>query len=202
MSIHWMALASYVVVTSFTPGPNTISAMSLGISHGYGKTARYLFGIASGFFLVMCLCAIVASLLLRSFPAFEPYLRAAASLYIAWLAVHTFFGSLKADPGSSPPLRFHDGLLLQILNPKVLVYGLSLYSSFLQPISGEAALVALSALALTAVSFLAVSTWALAGASFARAFRRPMARRIVSGILSLLLLYSALESSGLLAALR
>jgi cysteine/O-acetylserine efflux protein len=201
MLIPWLPLASYVFVTTFTPGPNNISAMSLGISHGYRRSLQFLAGITLGFFVVMVLCAVVDTLLLGSLPSIEPYLRIFASLYIVWLSIHTFVSSLKADSTSTPPLHFHDGLLLQLLNPKVIVYGLSLYSSFLTGIAGDLALIALSAVVLTTVGFIAISTWAIAGTSFSRMFKKPLIRTIVSAGLSLLLLYSAVESSGLLTIL-
>jgi cysteine/O-acetylserine efflux protein len=202
MAVQWLPLTSFVLVTTFTPGPNNISAMSLGISHGYRKCLQFLTGITLGFFIIMCVCAIIDTLLLKSFPFIEPYLRIVGALYIVWLAVHTFLGSLKADPATISPLRFHDGLLLQLLNPKVIVYGLTLYSSFLLAISGNVALILLSAIVLAAIGFVAISTWAFAGTSFSRFFKTPVIRTIVAAALSLLLLYSAVECSGLIKGLH
>ena len=199
MGIQWPAFIGFVVVTTFTPGPNNIASMSVGLSHGYRKTLRFILGVATGFFGVMCLCAVIAELLIGFVPSAEPYLRIAASLYIVWLAVHTFLGSLKADAEAAPPLAFKDGLLLQLLNPKVIVYGLTLYSSFLLALAGHVGLLALSAAIFALVSFASTSTWSLAGTSLARVFRRPVARKAIAGALALLLLYSAVESSGLLA---
>ena len=127
--------------------------------------------------------------------------RSFVDLCIVWLAVHTFLGSLKTDPASSKPLGFIDGLLLQLLNPKVIIYGLTLYATFLAAISGHAGLIALSAVSLAIVGFAAISLWAFAGTTFSRLFQRPVLRRVLAGVLSLLLLYSAAESSGLMKLL-
>jgi cysteine/O-acetylserine efflux protein len=199
MQIQWLALTSFVLVTTLTPGPNNISAMSLGISHGYRASLRFLAGITTGFFLIMCVCALIAAFLLGSFPFIEPYLRIGGSLYIVWLAIHTFLGSLKADPAASAPLGFRDGLLLQVLNPKVIVYGLTLYSTFLLALSGRVGLIVVSACAFAAVGYGAISLWAVAGTSFARLFKKPLVRKLSSAVLSLVLLYSAGETSGLFA---
>jgi cysteine/O-acetylserine efflux protein len=202
VAISWIPLVTFVFVTSFTPGPNNISSMSLGISHGYRRSLPYLSGIASGFFVVMCACAIVDTLLVQWFPRFEPYLRIAASLYIVWLAVRTFTESFSADTESRPLLRFHNGVLLQLLNPKAIAYGLTLYSSFLLAVAKSAGGILVSAVAFAAVSFSSVTTWALVGTTLARWLRQPLARRIAAAVLSLLLLYSAVESSGLLHPAR
>lgn len=201
MQVQWIALASFVVVTTFTPGPNNISAMSLGIAAGYRKSLRFLLGMTTGFFGVMCLCALVAATVLSAFPQFQVYLRIGGSLYIAWLAVHTFLGSMKADPSDKPALGFANGLLLQILNAKVIVYGLTLYSTFLAALSGRPVLLVISAVVFAAVGFSAVSTWALLGSTFTRVLSNALVRRITGAVLGLVLLYTAVESSGLLSFL-
>ena len=202
MQIQWAALASFVLVTTFTPGPNNISAMSVGISHGYRGSLRFLMGITIGFFAIMCICATIATLLLKTFPSIAPYLRIIGSLYIVWLAIHTFASSFRADPSSTHPLGFVEGLLLQLLNPKVIVYGLTLYSTFLTAVASDVAFIAISATAFTAIAFTSVTTWAVAGSAFTRLLKQLIVRRIVAAIFSLLLLYSAVESSGLINWIR
>ena len=198
MEIEWVALASFVVVTTFTPGPNNISAMSQGVSHGYRHSLRFISGIAAGFSVVMCLCAAIATIILKAFPSIEPYLRIAGSLYIVWLAIHTFSASLKVGSTSVRSLGFIEGFLLQLLNPKVIVYGLTLYSTFLVVVAGQVLLIALSATLFAAIGFVAVTTWALAGSALSQVLKRTLVRRIVTVAFSLALLYSAAESSGLI----
>ena len=198
MQIQWLALCSFVVVTTFTPGPNNISSMSLGISAGYRKSLRFLSGVTVGFFGVMCLCALVAAAVLSAFPRLQVFLRIAGSLYIVWLAVHTFLDSFKADPEGKPALGFASGLLLQLLNAKVIVYGLTLYSTFLAALSNRPVLLALSAAVFALVGFSATSAWTLLGSTFTRLLSNPLVRRVTAGVLALVLLYSAVDSSGLL----
>ncbi len=57
MNIDMIPLISFVIVTTFTPGPNNISSAAMGVTYGYWRTIPYLFGIASGFFLVMLAAA-------------------------------------------------------------------------------------------------------------------------------------------------
>ncbi|HVO40368.1 MAG TPA: LysE family transporter [Spirochaetia bacterium] len=198
MDIPWVALAGFVLVTTFTPGPNNISALSVGISAGYRKALRFLGGVTAGFFIVMCLCALVAGTILSAFPRLQVFLRIGGSLYIAWLAVHTFREGLRTESGAKPVLGFAGGFVLQILNAKVIIYGLTLYSAFLAPLAGQSVLLAASAVVFAAVGFCATSVWALAGSTFTRVLSNPLVRRVSSTVLALLLLYSAVESSGLL----
>lgn len=86
MTTDLIPLASFVLVTTFTPGPNNISSASMGILHGYRATLRYLSGISTGTFLVMLLCGWISSTLLQVFPAVKGVLRIVGALYILWLA--------------------------------------------------------------------------------------------------------------------
>ena len=202
MGIPWVALCGFVVVTTFTPGPNNISAMSVGISAGYRKALRFLAGVTTGFFIVMCLCALVAGTVLSAFPRVQVFLRIGGSLYIAWLAVHTFLNGMNAEGAQKPVMGFAGGLVLQVLNAKVIIYGLTLYSTFLASLTGRGVLLALSAVVFAVVGFCATSVWALAGSTFTRILSHPLVRRVTSAVLALLLLYSAVESSGLLELIK
>ena len=154
-----------------------------------------------GFFGVMCLCALVAAAVLSAFPRLQVYMRIAGSLYIAWLAVHIFLDSFKADPEGKPALGFANGLLLQLLNAKVIVYGLTLYSTFLAALSNRPVPLALSAGVFALVGLISTSAWTLLGSTFTRLLSNPSVRRITAGVLALVLLYSAIDSSGILGTL-
>ena len=48
MPVDMLPLISFVIVTTFTPGPNNISSAAMGIAFGYRRTLPYLFGITAG----------------------------------------------------------------------------------------------------------------------------------------------------------
>lgn len=198
MDIEFIALASFVVITTFTPGPNNITGASMGILYGYKKTVRYLLGIMSGFFLVMLLCGLISSILIQILPAFEQILRIIGAVYILWLAYHTFKASYTFEENQQDLLGFAKGFLLQLLNPKVIVYGLTLYSVFLAGIVANPLALLVSAVAFAAVAFCATSTWTLFGATIRAYLDRPRAKQILNTALSLLLVFTAVELSGIL----
>lgn len=199
MNIDLIPFAAFAVVTTFTPGPNNISSASMGVLYGYRKTLHYLTGIASGFFLVMLLCAYLATSLFALLPAAEPVLRVAGSLYILWLA----YGAARASYGfngkDQSPLGFKKGFFLQAFNPKVLVYGLTIYSTFLSSIAGNYLALSLFALLLAGNAFCATSTWALCGAAIRSRLQRSKVKLLVNTALVLLLIYTAIDLSGITA---
>jgi cysteine/O-acetylserine efflux protein len=197
MPINLFPLFSYVVVSTFTPGPSNISSASLAVMHGYKKSLVYQFGLATGVLLVMCLSGWISSTLLRVFPAFEPVLRYLGAAYVLYLA----YGILKASyfftGGSAKPLGFLHGLMLQALNAKLLVYAFTLFSAFLAPITGHIAWLGLAAVLLAAVSFAATSTWAIFGTAIKTYLHNPRLKTIVNVLLSLSLVYTAIAMVGL-----
>jgi cysteine/O-acetylserine efflux protein len=132
---------TYALVTTFTPGPNNISASSVGMRLGYRRMLLYLLGMSAGFL----------------------------------------------------PIMLASGLLLQIVNVKVILYGITIYSSFHLLLSRSTALLIASAVFLAALGFLSVSLWALTGATFSRVLKSPAARLVFNIVMALLLAYSAVE---------
>ena len=201
MGIDLIPLMSFVLVTTFTPGPNNLSSASMGVLFGYRHTLRYLSGIAAGFFLVMLLCAGLSGVLLRVIPSLEAILRMVGAGYILWLAAVTLRTHYAFDESGQPVLAFSKGLLLQLVNPKVAVYGMTLYSTFLTPVSQKPGYLALSAWLLATTAFCATSTWAIFGSLIRKYLHHPGSRKLVNLILTLLLVYTAVELSGLVPGL-
>ena len=202
MDINFFAFLPFVLITTFTPGPNNISSASMGVLYGYRDTLKYMLGIVTGFFLVMLLCGWTSTVLLKVLPSFETALRFIGAGYILWLAFETLKTSYTFQESNQSPMGFGRGLLLQVLNLKAIVYGLTLYSTFLVSITDSPALLVLSATFLATLAFCSVSIWALFGSAIRTVLRQPRIRQSVNLVLSLLLVYTAIELSGLVAAVR
>lgn len=199
MGIEIIPLISFVIITTFTPGPNNISSASMGIIYGYRKTIGYIFGITSGFFMVMVFCAYLSSTLLAVIPVSEKYLRWIGALYIVWLAINILRANASFQETDARSKAFTKGFILQLFNPKVAVYGLTLYSTFLSSISGQIQALALFAAGFALTAFAATSTWALCGAIIKNKLKNERFRRRINLFLCLLLFYTAMDLSGILS---
>lgn len=197
MSIDYIPLAFFVLVTTFTPGPSNISSAVMGVMYGYQRTFRYLVGITAGFFFVMLLCAYISSALLEILPSLEPTLRILGSGYILWLAICTARASYGFGSDKKPPMSFRQGVWLQPLNPKAIIYGLTLYTTFLAPVADNHFFLLASSIFFSIATFCSTSLWALCGASIKKYLQLPGIRRWVNLFLVLLLVYCALNISGL-----
>lgn len=192
-----LPVISYILISSFTPGPSNLSSASLAVLHGYKNTLRYQAGLAVGVFLLMFLSGLLSTTVVRIFPSFEPMMRYAGAVYILYLA----FGILKASytftEQDNKPLGFLHGFTLQILNPKLFVYAFTLFSAFLATMTGNLTALLLVVTLLAMVAFCATSTWALFGAIIQTHLHHPRAKMAVNIVLSLSLVYTAIALTGI-----
>jgi cysteine/O-acetylserine efflux protein len=194
--VNLFSVISYILISTFTPGPSNISSASMAILHGYRNTLKFQLGLAFGVFLLMFLSGLFSTALLHRFPALEPILRYVGAAYILYLA----FGILKASYSFAEKeinsLGFTHGFLLQILNPKLFVYAFTLFTAFLSAVSRAPLSLAVLATLLAIVSFCATSVWALFGNGIKMSFRNPRLQLVINIVLSILLVYSAISLLG------
>ncbi|MDT8284138.1 MAG: LysE family transporter [Thermovirgaceae bacterium] len=197
--IDLLTLIPYVFITTFTPGPNNISCAASAARWGLSRTWGYLFGIASGFFVLLTICGAFSGLLMSVLPWLQTYMRWVGAAYILWLA----YGIARSDTsggieGASSLRGFAKGFVLQFVNPKAILYGVTLYTAFLSPILARPLPVFISAVLFAVIGFSSILTWAVFGLGIERFLQSPMHRKIMNGCFALLLVYTAAGVAGLL----
>lgn len=197
MTTSLVSLISYVLISSFTPGPSNISSASMAVMHGYKKTVHYQVGLAVGVFLLMMLIGLFSTTLLNIFPSLEPVMRYVGAGYILYLAFEILKASYSFTDESQKPLGLANGFMLQILNPKLTVYAFTLFSAFLAPITTNIPLLISASIILAGTSFCATSVWALFGTGIQTYLHNPRLKIVVNIILSLSLIYTAMTLIGL-----
>lgn len=186
-----LAVLSYALVSIFTPGPNNITSSSLGMRVGYPRTLRFIAGVVTGFFCIMVTSGLLTELLVSAYGQIALFLKVVGISYLLWL-VYTILRPVQGVHASKEVgARYRDGLLLQIVNPKVILFGLTMYATLLAPLTRNWLAVLLSAALLAVLSFCSTSLWALLGASIQRFIANPKVRFAYSLTLVGLLLYAA-----------
>lgn len=146
-------------------------------------------------------CAYLSSTILAIIPMSEKYLRWAGALYIVWLAISILRSSNSFDDTGKAPKTFLKGFILQLFNPKLAVYGLTLFSTFLASLSNQMNTLGLFATIFALTAFAATSTWALCGSVIKNKLKNEPFRKKINLLLSLLLLYTAVDLSGIISTL-
>ncbi len=192
-ALDWIPLLSFLAITTLSPGPNNLSCASMGVQHGYRKSVDYIIGITVGLFILMLVIGILSSALLTFFPKFENILRYGGAAYILWLAYTTLSASYANNGEDCKPLKFRDGFILQYLNPKAMLFGLTLYTTYLLPLAGMTLWLVFSALLLGFRAYLINSSWVLFGSAVKTRLAQPAIGKAFNILLALMLVYNAIN---------
>ena len=185
---------TYAAVTTFTPGPNNITSAAIGMRLGYRRTIPYILGIMAGFLVIMLAAGILTDIASHAYRGALPYLKWIGVIYMCWLAVSLFIPSAHgADAAQVRNASFRSGLFLQIVNPKVILYGITIYSSFHMLLADTPMKLIGSSVFLAILGGIATSLWAVFG-NLMSGFLKGRAAMLVFNItMALLLLYSAVS---------
>ena len=190
MSCLSSRFSAHVFLTSFTPGPNNILAMSNAIHFGYKRTLGFLAGIFTGFVLIMLACGLLNVALVDLLPQVRFWLNLLGAAYMVYLAIHIVRSRAMEDDADENSLSsFAAGIVLQFLNLKVILYGITVFSMFITPAFQAPAMVSLFAPVLASIAFIATSCWALGGGIFRASLRTHY--RLFNFRMATLLIYTA-----------
>ncbi|MDX7986258.1 LysE family translocator [Xenorhabdus sp. 12] len=130
------SLSTFMFISAITPGPNNLLLTSAGANFGIRRSVPLFLGIILGIQIILFLSAFGVAALLLIYPAMYIGLKVLGSLYLLWLAWKTATSHYKQLNTAQPvggPIKIHQGLLLQFLNPKAWFMGLGAISSYSLP---------------------------------------------------------------------
>ena len=186
------AFLSYVIITTFTPGPNNIMSMSNASKYGLKKALPFNIGVFFGFFAIIGLSSFFSASLMSFIPSIKPIMTYLAAIYILYLAWKIYKSENKAkDQEKGGTNTVFTGFILQFINLKVIIYGLTITSTFITPYYESAIILAGFALILAFVSFLSTFSWAIFGSVLQKFFESHA--KTINLIMALLLVYTAIS---------
>jgi threonine/homoserine/homoserine lactone efflux protein len=168
-------------------------AMTNAMHDGFKRTIRFLFGIFAGFIVILLLSGLLNLVLADILPGIHAWLNILGAGYMVFLAIHIIRSKpIVDDPSANKFNSFKVGFVMQFLNIKVIVYGITVFSLFIIERYHDLASISLFAIVLAFIGFVATTTWALSGNLF-----RPLLKkhyRIFNIIMGALLVYTAIAS--------
>jgi threonine/homoserine/homoserine lactone efflux protein len=138
--------AAACLALTATPGPDMLLIASRSISQGRASGFATLAGIQVGTYCHALAAALGLSQLFLVVPLAYDVVRYAGAAYLLYLAWQTFrsTGTLLAPTAGLRRypigLVFRQGLLTNLLNPKMALFVLALFPQFVQPSAGSVAL--------------------------------------------------------------
>jgi threonine/homoserine/homoserine lactone efflux protein len=165
----WALFAVTETALCFTPGPAVLLVLSQGLTRGTGPSVYANLGILAGNACYFALSATgLGAVLVASYELFSA-IRWVGAAYLVWLGVTAFFGTsavlaVGSAAPTSPTRTFVNGVVLQVANPKALVFFVALLPQFIDPRGSVLAQVAILGVTSVVIEFFVLLAYgALAG---------------------------------------
>ena len=158
-----LSLSLFMLGTSCSPGPNNIVASYSGFNFGIKKTIPHIFGVTLGFTSVVLALTIGLVNIFKLFPIIQTILKYLGSLFLIYLAYKISFSKSSAEKKDKNPISFLDTFIFQFLNPKGVLIGIIIVSTYVE--YGENYLNYATQVVLFAflVSLSSITFWTLVG---------------------------------------
>ena len=196
--MNLLAFLSYVLVVTFTPGPNNIMSMANAGKYGFRKALGFDLGVGTGFFVIMLLSTYFNLTLYSFIPKIKGFMGAFGAAYMLYLAYKIAKSKPpKEEEHSDEKVNLYPiGIIMQFINPKAILYGITVTSSFIIPnYSSDISYVAF-ALGLAVIALISTVCWATFGSFFNVFLRKYNTQFNIA--MALLLVYSAASISGVI----
>ena len=184
------------ILTVWSPGPNNILLLSSASKYGVKRNLRFMTGIWSGSFTLMCLSGLFCSTLGKIIPGIQPVMKCLGAAYILYLSWQTWRRLPPSDKIQEKEPTWLMGFFLQLINVKIIIYGLTMFSAYILPYESSIPLLFLFAIYLMFLGALGNLIWAFAGNVLKRFYAGHY--QLMNGIMALLLVWCALRIIGLL----
>ena len=144
-----LSIFAYFLLTSMlltiAPGPDVLYLLTKSLAEGAKSGIILACGLVSGIFFHTMLVMLGVAALIQSSPTALTLLKYFGAAYLLYLAFNAFKSSGKlqlgrADLKSSNMALYRRGLLMNVLNPKVLLFFLAFLPQFVEANSGSASL--------------------------------------------------------------
>ncbi len=126
---------------NLTPGADMLYCLGSGLRNGPGVAMAASLGITTGSLIHILLAAVGLAALLAANPALFEVLRWAGIAYLVWLAVQILRSPPDLTPQATPKggrmLAWRNGILVNLLNPKIAVFVLAFIPQFVDPSRGS-----------------------------------------------------------------
>ncbi|MHA3061100.1 LysE family transporter [Acinetobacter sp. ANC 4636] len=138
MSFHlWLSFFAACWVISLFPGAGAIASMSNGLSHGFLRGLWNILGLQLALLLQILIVATGLGMLLNAFPVIFLAVKWLGVLYLIYLAYMQWKAPVnriaihKDQQQFSGPMATFKGFLINISNPKAIVFFLAIFPQFI-----------------------------------------------------------------------
>jgi threonine/homoserine/homoserine lactone efflux protein len=177
---------------AYTPGPINIMSMNNAKNIGLRNSILFNFGNYTGHFIVMLVCLAFSKILYTVIPQIQFPMKILGAVYLVYLIVKTIFPSKKNETKKTGNNKsFFEGALLQLINIKVILFGITVSSSYLLPYYKSVPILILFSLLMSSIQLTGNIIWTLFGSIMNKLFNKH--RTALNIIIAIMLLYCVVK---------
>ena len=132
MHPEFLSMALFWIVAAYTPGPNNVVASYSGFNFGIKKTIPHIFGVTLGFTSLVVALTFGLVNIFKLFPIIQIVLKYLGSFFLIYLAYKISFSKSSTEKKSENPISFLDTFIFQFLNPKGVLIGIIIVSTYVE----------------------------------------------------------------------
>jgi homoserine/homoserine lactone efflux protein len=174
----WLAYLLAALLIAVSPGPGAATSMSVGLRHGYGLALRAIGGLQSALIIQLAIVfAGLGALLMTSTTAFN-IMKFLGASYLIWLGIQKWRDAPRTIEDSAdikPGGLFVQGLLVNLTNPKAIVFMAALTPQFIDPARPQWLQFVIIGATMCCVDSVVMSCYALLATRLRRWLRDPRA---------------------------
>ena len=199
----WLAFVVAACVVALSPGPGAVLSMSVGLRHGYRHAIVAILGLQTALLVQLTLVGVGLGALLAASEAAFLAVKLAGAAYLVWLGIQKWRAT--PDPGGvssggeSPRGFYVQGLLVNLGNPKAIVFIAALVPPFIDPALPRLPQFAIVGATMCSVDIAVMSAYALLAGRLSALVRGPAAARLQNRVFGSIFVAAGL---GLAAASR
>lgn len=175
----WLGFLLAAVMIAVTPGPGAVLSMSTGGRHGYWAAFIAILGLQVAILVHLLIVAVgFGALLAASETAFFS-VKLMGAAYLVWLGIAKWRASLSPVDENLVSLPrggfFLQGLLVNLINPKAIIFIGALVPQFINPEQPVLAQYLIVAATLSSIDVITMSIYALAAVRMGQWMHNPKA---------------------------
>ena len=190
----FIGLISYYFIMFMTPGPNNAMLAISGVKFGFKKTIPHMIGIPIGHSIQIILACLGIGTLFQKFPQMQYILKFIGCAYLIYLSYKMFgsFNFKKQNSVKARPMKIHEALLFQFLNPKAWVVAITVVTVFFPTQEGFFKATLFVSLSAPLICFFSVITWAGFGSSIRIFISNENIKKMLEVLMAILLALTAI----------
>lgn len=178
----WLGFLLAAIVIAVSPGPGAVISMSTGVRHGYRAAFTAILGLQLALLIQLLVVALGLGALLAASEAAFSLVKFLGAAYLIWLGIQKWRAPVVPVDANVPPVHrkglFLQGLLVNLTNPKAIIFIGALVPQFIDPELPQAVQYGLIAATLCLTDMLVMSGYALAAAHLGRWLHDPRSIRL------------------------